>query len=103
MKSFSIAFSGFSVDQHGTAETRQVKNTPTIQFASDLAPNEFLNKLYSETNRQYGEIYETILASGYEGRTTLSIGDIVVVDIIRYIVCEMGFACIDNMLVDYVK
>lgn len=94
MKSFIITYTGFVTDHTGEGAERTVRNSPRIAFNFDGEPEEFLNKLFHQTNVYSGEIFEALIASGHEPRA-LSVGDIVSVDITRYIVCGMGFAKVD--------
>jgi hypothetical protein len=92
-----ITYSGFCVDQHGTSQTREVKNTAPFKVLEFGNVDDLLNRLYHETNIHQGRAYDALVDTGYEGRITMSVGDIVTVNWKRYIVCEIGFACIDNI------
>lgn len=94
MKSFVIHFTGFATDHTGEGITREVRNSPRINFEANVEPEDFLNMLFHETNIYTGEIYDKIIATGFEPRA-LSVGDMVTVDITRYVVCGMGFAQVD--------
>jgi len=92
----TITYSGFCVDQHGTASTREVKNTAPFKVLEFGEVDDLLNRLYRETNIHQGRAFDALIATGYEGRITLSTGDIITINCVRYIVCAMGFTCIDN-------
>lgn len=94
MKNFFITYTGFVHDHTGDGQERTVRNSPRIEYVFDGEPEAFLDKLFHQTNTYSGEIYEALIASGHEPRA-LSVGDIVSVDITRYIVCGMGFAKVD--------
>ena len=99
-----ITYSGFCVDQHGGADTRTVHNTAPFKVVEFGSTDDLLNRIYRDLNRHDGMVYDILLSTGIDPtkqRITLSVGDIVTVGCIRYIVCEMGFACIDNMMVKY--
>lgn len=104
-KTVVITYSGFCVDQHGGAASRTVHNTAPFKVLEFGSHEDVLNRLFHETAIQQGIAFETLLATGIDPtkqRITLSVGDIVTVDCIRYIVCELGFACIDNMTAEVI-
>lgn len=100
-----VTYAGFAIDHHGTGDSYTVHNSRAFTVESDhlfddKRAEQVLNRLYSETNRYEGKLYETLGADfesrGIRARTTLSIGDMVTIDARTYICAPTGWVKLDR-------